>query len=176
MTDPKRHSIVLAALEAGEAIVDFLATNEAVKAVPVLSTAVRMLEGADDFRTRLLQGKLKRFFSDPSLLRSVEALKLRSGILENSASMASVGDTLFMVIDKVTDSEKPALLAKVYAHLLDGGITADDFLLLAHTIDTWNHLRREQWRKTIDRVPRWHKQPWILRWPCCCAKRANPYS
>jgi hypothetical protein len=135
MANKKSNSIVLGTLEGAEAFIDFVTSNEAVKAVPVVSTAVRLLEGIDDFRSRLLQNKLKKFLEEPSLLRSLQAQQLSADILSNPEKMEAIGDTLFLVIDKVTDSEKPAILAKIYAHLLNGSITLDDFFLLAHCID-----------------------------------------
>lgn len=135
MANQKSNSIVLGTLEGTEAVVDFLISNEAIKAVPVVSTAVRLLEGIDDFRSRLLQNKLKKFLEDPSLLRSLQAQQLSADILSNPEKMAAIGDNLFLVIDKVTDGEKPAILAKVYAHLLTGNLALDDFFLLVHCID-----------------------------------------
>lgn len=135
MTEQKKHSLVMAALENGEALVDFLTENEAVKSVPVVSTAVRVLEGFDDYRSRLLRTKLQRFLSDPSLIRSIKAQELRAQMIEDEEKLSSIGDNLFLIIDKVTDLEKPRLLAKVYAYLLDGGLNAEQFFLLSHAID-----------------------------------------
>jgi len=136
MADQKKtNSFVLGVLEGAEAAVDFATSNEAVKAVPVVSTAIRLLEGLNDFRSRLLESKLKRFLAEPSLLRSLKAQKLRAEILDDPDEAARIGDTLFMIIDKVTDSEKPTILARVYAHFHDGFLTAEDFFLLGHCID-----------------------------------------
>jgi len=135
MLKRKPSSFVLGTFENGEALLDFLISNEAVKAVPVVSTAIRLLEGFNDYRSRLLQNKLMKFLSEPSLLRSLEAQRLRGDILDNPDDLSAIGDTLFLVIEKVTDSEKPVILAKVYASLLDGGVTSEDFFLLAHCID-----------------------------------------
>lgn len=136
MGDKKKlNSLVLAVLEGGEAALDFFISNEAVKAVPVVSTAIRLLEGMNDYRARLLEGKLKRFLMEPSLLRSLQAQALCGKIHDDPDEAARIGDTLFMIIDKVTDSEKPIILAWVYAHYVDGLMTADDFFLLGHCID-----------------------------------------
>ena len=101
----------------------------------MVSTAIRLLEGVNDYRSRLLQSKLTRFLTEPSLVRSLKAKLHRGEILADADDAERIGDTLFLIIDKVTDSEKPILLAKVYAYYLDGGITVEDFFLLAHCID-----------------------------------------
>jgi len=135
MVDKKPCSIVLGALEGTEAYLDFVTSNEAVRAVPVVSTAIRILEGVNDYRSRLLQSKLKRFLTEPSLVRSLKARELRGEIVADEDDAARIGDTLFLIIDRVTDSEKPILLAKVYAYYLDGSMSSEDFFLLAHCID-----------------------------------------
>jgi hypothetical protein len=83
--------------------------SEAVKAVPVVSTAVRLLEGFDDIKSKILRAKLIKFLSEPGLIRSINAQKLREEILENDEDSLSIGDTLFLIIEKVTDLQKPLL-------------------------------------------------------------------
>ena len=129
-------SLVMALAEGAEAAYDFLLENEAVKAVPVLATAVRLLEGADDIRSRLLQEKIIVFVSEPALARSAESGEMLSRIRDDSSYAESIGDTLFLTLDKLTDLKKPALLAQVFAYQLADNITKDELLMLMHAIGT----------------------------------------
>jgi hypothetical protein len=47
--------------------------------------------------------------SEPGLIRSINAQNLREEILENDEDSLSIGDTLFLIIEKVTDLQKPLL-------------------------------------------------------------------
>jgi hypothetical protein len=94
-----------------------------------------MLEGADDIRSRLLQAKLTKFLTDPTLLRSTESEEYRGRLLDDDAQAGPIGETLFMVLEKVTDLRKPELLAKAFAHYLKGQMSRNEMLLLSHAID-----------------------------------------
>lgn len=118
-----------------ESAVDLLTDNEVVRAVPVFGTAIKLLKGVDDMRSRMLIAKLGRFLDEPALRSAAEARHARANLLLDDTHDAEMGDTLFMVIDKVTDMTKPMLLAKVFAAYLDDIIARDDVFMLAHAID-----------------------------------------
>jgi hypothetical protein len=136
MSEPKKERNFLeAVLEGSEAAIDLVSDNEVVKAVPVIGTAIKMLKGWDDMRSRMLVAKLSRFLDEPALRTAAAARKVREGLLLDEVHDQEMGETIFMVIDKVTDMTKPILLAKMFAAYLDGVINRDFFLMLAHAID-----------------------------------------
>jgi hypothetical protein len=109
--------------------------NEVVKAVPVIGTAVKLLKGVDDMRSRMLAAKLSRFLSEPSLRDALEGRSLRNDMLKTTSKDEEIGATLFMIIDKVTDMNKPVLLSKLFAAYLDQLFDRDFFLILVHAVD-----------------------------------------
>jgi hypothetical protein len=131
----KDRNFLEAFLEGGEAVVDSLTDNEAVKAVPVIGTAIKLLKGLDDFRDRALAAKLASFFGDPALQSDKARQKLVSGIASDPEDARKIGETLFLVLDKVTDLDKPGLLANVFAFYLEGHLGVDELRRLAHAID-----------------------------------------
>lgn len=135
MTQKKERNFLEAALEAGEAALDLLTDNEAVKAVPVIGTAFKLLKGVDDMRDRALAAKLETFIRDPSLQCDPVREKLRNGISSSEEEAIKVGETLFLVLDKMTDLEKPRLLARVFRAYLDEVITGADLRRLSHALD-----------------------------------------
>ena len=135
MTNDARRSLAMALAENAEALYDFLIENEAVKAFPILSTAVRLLEGADDVRSRLLQQKILTFVSEPALVHSAESGMMRLKLQREDKYADAVGDTLFLTLEKVTDMKKPRLLARVFAYYLGGRIDTNELLMLTHSID-----------------------------------------
>lgn len=61
MSDRQERNFLEAFLEGGEAAIDLMTENEAVKAVPVVGTAIKLLKGFDDMRSRALAAKLTKF-------------------------------------------------------------------------------------------------------------------
>jgi hypothetical protein len=135
MAGKKERNLLEAALEAGEAALDLLTDNEAVKAVPVIGTAFKLLKGVDDMRDRALAAKLETFVRDPSLQSDQVRVKLRNGISSSEEEAIKVGEMLFLVLDKMTDLEKPRLLARVFRAYLDEVITGVDLRRLSHALD-----------------------------------------
>lgn len=165
MTRKKERNFLEAALEAGEAALDLLTDNEAVKAVPVIGTAFKLLKGFDDMRDRALAAKLETFIRDPSLQSDHAREKLRNGISSSEEEAIKVGETLFLVLDKMTDLEKPRLLARVFRAYLDDVITAVDLRRLSHALDgafTDDLIALEHWQESahVSYGTEW-KQPLV---------------
>ena len=137
MTKPKKDRPFLEAfMSNGEAAIDFVTKSDAIKAVPVVGTAFKLLKGLDDIRSRLFAAKLARFLSEPSLRAASEGRKFRKEMLDdNGGRDQEIGETLLLVLDKVTDMNKPLLLAKVFAAYLDQAIEQEALLMLIHAID-----------------------------------------
>ena len=151
MTQKKERNFLEAALEAGEAALDLLTDNEAVKAVPVIGTAFKLLKGVDDMRDRALAAKLETFIRDPSLQSDPVREKLRNGISSSEEEAIKVGEMLFLVLDKMTDLEKPRLLARVFRAYLDEVITGADLRRLSHALDgafTDDLISLEHWQES----------------------------
>lgn len=105
-------------LEAGllnaEALARGLADNEAIAAIPIVSTAVKVARGIDDLRSRMFAAKLESFVSDPSLRNSLAADRIKQKFAESPEAGKKIGETLLLVLDRFIDMDKPAMLAKVF--------------------------------------------------------------
>ena len=121
--------------EGFEAALDLAIDNEAIKAVPIVGTAFKLLKGIDDIRSRVLVSKLHRFLSEPSLRAAMEARTIRDEILNTPGRDQEIGETLFLTLEKVTDMTKPVLLANAYASYISGDIEPLTFEAIAHAID-----------------------------------------
>lgn len=151
MSEKKDRNFLEAFLEGGEAALDLLTDNEAVKAVPVIGTAFKVLKGFDDARDRALAAKLERFIRDPSLQSDRVREKLKNGISSNAEEATRVGETLFLVLEKMTDLDKPSLLARVFRAYLDDVITSADLRRLSHALDgafTDDLVALEHWQES----------------------------
>ncbi len=165
MGDKKERNFLEALLEGGEAALDLLTDNEAVKAVPVVGTAIKVLKGVDDARDRALAAKLEKFIQDPSLQSESAREKLKNGISTDAKEAVKVGETLFLVLDKMTDLEKPGLLARVFRAYLDRVISAAELRRLSHALDgafTDDLMSLEHWQESahVSYGSEW-KQPLV---------------
>ncbi len=136
MTKKKNRHFLEAFLEGSEAAIDLATDNEAVKAVPVIGTALRILHGVDDLRSRAFAAKLHKFIQSPELRTDKARAKLKEGIASSPEEAERIGETLFLVLERMTDLDKPAMLAKVFAAFLDDRIDATTLRRIAHAVDS----------------------------------------
>ena len=135
MLKPRDHNFLDAFLTNAEGVIDSMTDNEAVKSVPVIGTAFKICKGIDDIRSRSLMAKLAKFIGDPSLQPEATRKKIQEKLRNDPDGQTKIGESLFLVIEKVTDLEKPALLAQAFSAYLDGVITSSTMLRLSHAID-----------------------------------------
>jgi hypothetical protein len=124
-----------ALLEGTEAALDLATDNEAIKAVPIVGSCLKIAQGINDIRSRVLVAKLTRFIDEPALRASAESRAFRATLVNDDGQAEKVGETLFLVLEKVTDLEKPSMLAKLFAAYLDEVIDSFDLLRLMHAVD-----------------------------------------
>jgi hypothetical protein len=118
-----------------EATIDTLTDNELVSAIPIVGTAFKICKGLDDVRSRALAAKLAIFLTEPGMRTDAASEKLKYKIQADSAEAAKVGEVLFLVIDRLTDLEKPLILARAYVAYLSDDLSASDLKRIARAID-----------------------------------------
>jgi hypothetical protein len=124
-----------AALENIEAGVNLISGSEVLSAIPIVGTAFKVCRGIDDLRARVFIAKLQRFVTDPSLNSEAAKEALKRTAESPSEESIKIGETLFLILERLADIEKPALLARVFAGYLAGQITGEDLRRLAAAID-----------------------------------------
>lgn len=134
MPKPPERNFLEAFLTNAEVIFDSYLDNEAVRSVPVIGTALKLCKGVDDLRTRALGAKLAKFLSEPSL-QSPRAKARMQRLASHESEQIRIGETLFLVIEKMTDLEKPRLLGMMFAAFLADVINASTLRRLTHAID-----------------------------------------
>lgn len=152
MSDRRERNFLEAFLEGSEAAIDLATDNEALKAVPVVGTAIKLLKGFDDIRSRILAAKLTKFLMDPALQSEKMRAKLRTGIFASSEEAHKVGESLFLVLDRKTDLDKPSLLAKAFVAYLDEIVSESELRRLAHAMDSAfidDLLSLQEWVETL---------------------------
>jgi hypothetical protein len=110
-----------------------LAHSGIAEVIPGVGVAIKVWRGAHKAADALLAAKLLAFIRDPSLQKPDTRAKMREQA--ESPESKKIGETLFLVLDRLTDMQKPLWLAKVYAAYLDGELKSTDLRRLASAID-----------------------------------------
>ena len=134
-TSRKDRHLLEAALTNVEVAVDAITSNEAIAAIPVIGTAFKIVKGLDDLRSRAFAAKLASFVAEPSLSSAAAKAAIARKISESPEDARRVGETLFLVLDRFIDMNKPVILAKLFVAHLGGQISATDLQRLAQAID-----------------------------------------
>jgi hypothetical protein len=135
LTAPAKERPVLDLVASGgEAVSDILMKDELFAAVPVFSTAFKAMKALDSMRDRMFVAKLVAFVSEvdaaPPVVREEIARKLAE---ENDGRKA--GETLLLVLEKLTDMDKPALLGALLVHYGHGRVSAVELRRLVSAVD-----------------------------------------
>ena len=127
--------ILEAVLENVEAVVDTLTTNELVREIPVVGTAVKLLKGAQNIRDRLFAAKLLRFIEKLESVSPETRERIRQKITNNSDEARKVGETALLVVERITAPEKADLIAILFLAYIDDQIDVTEFRRLCVVID-----------------------------------------
>ncbi|HVY06389.1 MAG TPA: hypothetical protein VHB46_10485 [Burkholderiales bacterium] len=136
MAKPKDRPLLEATMQNAEAAFDLATDNEAVRAIPIIGTAFKVAKGIDDLRSRAFAAKLANFVTAKELQTAKARDKLKNGIAESPEEAQKLGESLFLVLERMTDMEKPALLARLFAGYLDDRITSIELRRLAQAVDS----------------------------------------
>lgn len=128
---PGERNFLEAALQNVEAFVDTVTENEAVKAVPILGTALKVCKGVDDLRNRALAAKIYKFLMEPALQSPHGKARLQISVSSSKEEADKLGETLFLTLEKFSDMRKPELLAQVFVAYLDEVIDLSMFRRIA---------------------------------------------
>jgi len=125
--------IVEAALESGEVVTDILMRGDALAEIPVIGTAIKICKAADAFRDRAFAIKLSKFVQHLEDITEEQKDKLKEKMLSGEAQ--KVGETLFFVLEHVTDLDKPSLLSQIFLAYIDGVVTGEELRRLSRAVD-----------------------------------------
>lgn len=135
MPDSKDRPILEAILESSEVIVDALMHGDVLADIPVFGTAFKICKAADSIRDRALASKLMRFSSALDELPEKTRQKIRDKIASSPTEAEKIGETLFLVLERITDLDKPLLLSYLFLAYIDAVITSSELRRFAQVVD-----------------------------------------
>ena len=123
-------------LEGAEVIADSLIDSEIIKSIPVVGTALKVISGSLDLRDKIFLSKVQRFIQEIESISNDERLKFNQSVASDKKSMASVGEAVLLVLDKLSDLKKAELLGFYFSCFLSGLLDQYQFRRVASAIDT----------------------------------------
>lgn len=124
-----------ATLESGEVVLDALMNGDALADIPFIGTAVKVCRAKDTIRDRIFAVKLQGFIECLQKITQKEKDKMREKIASNPEEAGKVGETLVMVLEQITDLNKPSVLAKLFLCYIEEIISANELRRLAQAIN-----------------------------------------
>jgi hypothetical protein len=108
LSDPAKDRPVLDAVAStAESVADIAIKDELLAAVPFVSTAFKVVKAMDSARDRLFAAKLQAFVAEVDTLDPTERMQLSKKLTADDGGRKA-GETLLLVLDKITDMDKPA--------------------------------------------------------------------
>lgn len=130
-----------------ELALDMVIDDPSIKAIPVIGTMIGICKATQAISNRILLKKLWTFLRE---LKDVPEEKRCEQIRRLDADIkysGTVGESLFLLIDKQNQLEKTRLLAKIFRTYLHGRLSYADFLRLGNVLDHFDIALLEVFRE-----------------------------
>lgn len=124
-----------AGLETSEVIIDVLSDGAIWADVPVIGTALKLCRAADEVRQTIFAAKLARFISNLNEATDREKQVIRCKVRKSPQEASKVGETLILVLEQVTDMDKPAMLARLLISYADNVISDVELRRLCQAVN-----------------------------------------
>ncbi|MDO8374962.1 MAG: hypothetical protein Q7K57_57560 [Burkholderiaceae bacterium] len=136
LTKPEKERPVLDLVGSSvEAIADIAMKDDLISAVPIFSSAMKLLKVSDSFRDRMFGAKLLAFIAEAENMTSEQRNATTSKLTKDDEGKKAA-ETLLLILDKLNDMDKPALLGFLLRKFGEGRVTSVELRRLACAIDT----------------------------------------
>lgn len=136
INNSKDRPVAEAALESGEVVADILMRGDILAEIPFIGTAIKICQAADSIRDRSFATKLLAFIRNLDGITEEQKNKLKEKMSAGTEETQKVGETLFFVLERITDLGKPFLLSKIFLAYIDGVVSSEELRRLSQAIDT----------------------------------------
>ncbi|MFN4360371.1 MAG: hypothetical protein ACK4F4_06560 [Hylemonella sp.] len=130
----KDRPVLDAAMSTSETVIDVLMKDEVVAAIPVFGIALKTVKALDSIRDQMFAAKLHQFIVQAEIMSKEDRLATAQKLMADEEGRKTA-ETLLMVLDRITDLDKPALLGVLFIHFGAGRLTTSEFRRLATAID-----------------------------------------
>jgi hypothetical protein len=114
----------------GDAGLDAAVSSGALDGVPILGIATGLWRAGREVRHELFVRKIIRFLSELNGLSPRQRREFVEG-LEQSGKKEEFGETILLILERIDDTRKPAIIGRIMAAHVRGEITYDQGMRLA---------------------------------------------
>lgn len=129
-------SVLEATLESGEVVLDVFLNGEVLADIPFIGTAIKICRANDTMRQGIYAAKLARFINDLSSVPQSDIEKIRLTVNSSGEEARRVGETVLMILEQVTDMDKPIVLARLLLCYAEGVISSVELRRLYQAINS----------------------------------------
>jgi len=123
----KDRPLLEAVLENTEVVADQFISNNLVKDIPFVGTALKACKAVADVRDKLFLAKISRFITELDLVPPETREALIEKMKKHSDEAKKVGEAVLFSIDKASDLEKPEIIAKIFLAYITNQISVVPF-------------------------------------------------
>lgn len=149
-----------ATLEGAEVIADVIMRGELLAEMPIIGTAIKICRAGDSIRDRAFAAKLFRFLSGFDAIPEQARKTIKDKMASSPEEAKKIGETLFLVLERVTDLDKPFLLSQLFLAYVDTVISADELRRLAQAVDASFADDLQALLEEKD-IPKKSEEPWM---------------
>ena len=126
INDTKKLSIELLA-DHGEILIDFFTNNEIIKEIPIFRDVIQLWTIKNSFSDFMYARKFKRFIEQFDFVSDKEKEELRKKIKSKPEEANKAGQTILLVINNISDFEKPEIIARIFIAFIDEYLDINQF-------------------------------------------------
>ncbi|RJP50164.1 MAG: hypothetical protein C4583_11070 [Anaerolineaceae bacterium] len=120
----------------GEIALDSVVSDGILKEIPVINSIVGVAKIAISIRDKLLVKKLAHFLHELSDTTEKERMNFLQEFEEDPKEQRKIGENLLLLLDRLDNMDKPAMVAKLLKAYIKGEIDSfDDFTFYSSIID-----------------------------------------
>ncbi len=136
LSKPEKERLVLDLVGSSvEAIADIAMKDDLMSAVPIFASAMKLLKVSDSYRDRMFAAKLLAFLAEAENM-TLEQRHATANKLTKDDEGRKAAETLLLILDKLNDMDKPALLGFLLRKFGEGHVTSVELRRLACAVDT----------------------------------------
>lgn len=121
--------------EMGELTLDVIIQNDAIDQIPIISTLKSIYKISTSISDYLFIQKLLKFLNELGNLTEKEKDEMKSKIESKDGYDNKIGENLLEIINKIDDSEKPTIIARIFKSFINGFIDRNEFMKFSQIVN-----------------------------------------
>jgi hypothetical protein len=135
MSDDIKKTAIEIGADILEVAADQLLSDGILKDIPVFGTAVKLAGIGKTINDRIFLAKVHKFiFALPKIDQNQRRMFAHNMSVDEKLRQ-KLGETIILILDRFEDLEKPEILAKIFAALINEKINLEQFRRLANAVD-----------------------------------------